>query len=65
VAGYKVYQATASGAYGPAIATLQGNVLGYTATGLLSGTTYFFTITAYDQSGTESLHSNEVSKSIY
>jgi hypothetical protein len=64
LAGYKVYRATASGAYGAPIATL-GNVTGYTATGLTVGTTYFFVITAYDQAGNESVFSNEVSKSIF
>ena len=65
VVGYKVYEATASGAYGAPIATLQGNTTTYQAIGLSSGTTYFFTVTAYDNAGNESLHSNEVSKSIF
>jgi fibronectin type 3 domain-containing protein len=65
LAGYKVYRATASGAYGAPIATLQGNVTSYPATGLSIGTTYFFVITAYDKSGNESTFSNEVSKSIF
>jgi hypothetical protein len=33
--------------------------------GLQVGTTYFFTITAYDTAGNESLKSPEVSKSIF
>ena len=65
LAGYKVYRATASGAYGAPIATLQGNVTSYAAVGLQVGTTYFFAVTAYDTAGNESLHSNEVSKSIF
>jgi hypothetical protein len=65
VAGYKVYRATASGAYGAPIVTLQGNATKYIATGLQTGTTYFFVVTAFDNAGNESLHSNEVSKSIY
>ncbi|MEP6933759.1 MAG: fibronectin type III domain-containing protein [Nitrospirota bacterium] len=65
LAGYKIYRATSSGGYGAAIATLQGNVTTYTASGLQSGTTYFFVITAYDLSGNESLYSNEISKSIF
>ena len=64
-AGYKVYQATASGAYGAPVATLQGNATNYVATGLRSGTTYFFVVTAFDNAGNESLRSNEVSKSIF
>jgi hypothetical protein len=65
LAGYKVYRATASGAYGAPIATLTGNVTNYGAMGLQVGTTYFFVVTAYDTAGNESLHSNEVSKSIF
>lgn len=66
LAGYKIYRATASGAYGIPIATLQGNnVVTYVATGLQSGTTYFFVVTAYDSAGNESTVSNEVSKSIF
>ncbi len=65
LAGYKVYRATASGAYGAPIATLQGNVVTYVATGLQSGTTYFFVVTAYDSAGNESPVSNEVSKSVF
>jgi hypothetical protein len=40
-------------------------VTSYVATGLQSGTTYFFTVTAYDNAGNESIHSAEVSKSIF
>jgi fibronectin type 3 domain-containing protein len=65
LAGYKIYRATTSGGYGAPIATLQGNVTTYIATGLQSGTTYFFVITAYDSAGNESARSNEVSRSIF
>lgn len=65
LAGYKVYRSTSSGVYGDPIATLQGNVTSYIATGLQSGTTYFFVITAYDNAGNESAYSSEVSKSIF
>ena len=65
LAGYKVYRATASGAYGAPIATLTGNIANYVATGLQIGTTYFFVVTAYDNAGNESTISNEVSKSIF
>jgi fibronectin type 3 domain-containing protein len=65
LAGYKVYRATSSGAYGVPLATLQGNVTSYIATGLQTGTTYFFVITAYDNAGNESAFSTEVSKSIF
>ena len=65
VAGYKVYQATASGAYATPIATLPKTALSYTAVGLQVGTTYYFTLTAYDTAGNESQKSAEVSKSIF
>src|SRR5262249_53984661 len=65
LAGYNVYQATASGAYGAPVITVQANVTTYVAAGLRTGTTYFWTVTAVDSSGNESLHSNEVSKSIF
>lgn len=64
VVGYKIYRATASGAYGAPVATLD-KVTSYVATGLQTGTTYFFVITAFDSAGNESAFSNEVSKSIY
>ena len=65
LAGYKVYRATASGAYGAPIATLTRNVTNYIAMGLQVGTTYFFVVTAYDNAGNESSVSNEVNKSIF
>jgi Viral BACON domain len=65
LAGYKVYRATASGAYAAPIATLTGNVTNYAAMGLQVGTTYFFVVTAYDNAGNESSMSNEVNKSIF
>jgi fibronectin type 3 domain-containing protein len=64
VAGYKVYQATASGAYGAPIATLAGDITSYTVTGLETGTTYFFAVTAYNSDDVESPLSNEVSKTL-
>ncbi len=65
LAGYKVYRATASGAYGAPIATVLGKVTTYQAIGLQFGTTYFFVVTAFDIAGNESAYSNEVSKSIF
>jgi len=63
LAGYKVYQGTASGVYSSSISV--GNVTSYAVSNLAVGNTYYFTVTAYNSSGTESGFSNEVSKSIY
>ena len=65
VAGYKIYRANASGAYGAPLGTVPTATTSYVANGLQAGTTYFFAITAYDSAGNESAFSNEVSKSIY
>jgi hypothetical protein len=65
LAGYKIYRATASGAYGAPIATIPAGTVTYAASGLQAGTTYFFVVTAYDSAGNESAFSNEVSKSIF
>ncbi len=62
--GYKVYRATASGAYGAPIASLSPGTTQYVSSGLGVGT-YYFVITAFDESGNESSPSVEVSKSIY
>lgn len=63
LAGYKLYLGTQTGVYGAPL-TL-GNLTTYQITNLTMGTTYFFSISAYDTAGNESLHSAEVSKSIY
>jgi len=63
LAGYKVYVGTASGVYGPPITV--GNMTTYQVNSLTIGTTYFFVVTAYNTSGTESGYSNEANKSIF
>ncbi len=63
VVGYKVYMGTASGTY--TSSTSVGNVTSYTVTNLGAGKTYYFAVTAYNSTGSESGFSNEVSKSIY
>ena len=63
LAGYKIYVGTQSGVYGAPI--VLGQVTTYQIANLVVGTTYFFCITAYDNAGNESLHSAEVSKSIF
>lgn len=60
--GYKVYVGTASGTYSRSMSV--GNTTSYTVDSLTTGTTYFFSVTAYNSAG-ESAPSNEVSKSIY
>ena len=63
LAGYKVYVGTASGRYGTPLDV--GNATSYTVKNLLVGTTYYFVVTSYSSSGSESSYSSEVSKSIY
>lgn len=67
LAGYKVYQSTASGVYTAPVATL-GKVITYTVTlpaRIVSGPqTFYFTLTAYDTAGNESVKSLQVSKTI-
>ena len=62
--GYKVYRALSTGAYGAPLATLPKATTSYTAVGLLSGTRYFFVVTAFNISGNESPFSNEVGQLI-
>ena len=54
---------TVSGRYGTPLDV--GNVTSYTISNLALGTTYYFVVTSYSNSGSESSYSNEVSKSIY
>lgn len=63
LAGYKVYQSTVAGTYGPATLVL-GEVITSTLTlpTLTVDRQYFFTITAYDTSGNESPKSLQVNK---
>ncbi len=59
IAGYKVYYGTASKAYDWVLDI--GKVTTCTVTGLTTGRTYYFAVTAYDTSNLESTYSNEVS----
>ena len=61
--GYNVYMGTQSGAYGAPVSV--GTATTYTVGKLIGGTTYYFTVTALNSAGAESLHSSEVSKPIY
>lgn len=61
LAGYRVYHGTSSGVYGPAVDV--GLATTYTLNDLPAGT-HYFTVTAYDAAGNESLRATEVSKRI-
>ena len=63
LSGYKIYMGTASGVYSSPITV--GNVTSHAVSNLGVGSTYYFAVTSYTTSGTESSFSNEVSKSIY
>jgi hypothetical protein len=58
VSGYKLHYGTASGTYSRSIDA--GNATTATVEDLVIGQTYYFVVTAYDQTGNESLPSNEV-----
>jgi len=64
--GYRVYYGAGSGMYlQPSGSGLDmGNATTYSISGLNRGTRYYFVATAYDASGNESGHSNEVFKDI-
>ena len=62
LAGYKVYIGTSTGSY--PLATDVGNTTTHKVGGLLSGKTYYFAVTAYSTSGSESGYSNEASKTM-
>jgi fibronectin type 3 domain-containing protein len=65
VAGYSVYRSTLSGGpYTRINSSLVAAALKYTDSTVQSGTTYFYVTTAVDSSGSESLHSNEVSAAV-
>lgn len=63
LSGYKVYMTTTSGVYGAPFAVL-GKSTSCFVPNLQPGTTYFFTVSAYDQSQNESALSKEVNKLI-
>jgi fibronectin type 3 domain-containing protein len=62
VAGYKMYQGYAGRTY-TNVTTLSTNLV-YTATNVLRGATYFWTVTAFDLQGLESDYSNEVTNTV-
>lgn len=64
LAGYKIYKGTSSGQFGAPIATLPSSATSYEATGLQKAAAYFFVVTAFDTSGNEGPHSNELTVTI-
>jgi fibronectin type 3 domain-containing protein len=62
LAKYNLYMGTQPGVYGPPVAV--GMNTSYTAGNLTGGKTYYFSVTAVNGAGSESQHSNEVSKTI-
>jgi fibronectin type 3 domain-containing protein len=64
VSGYRVYIGTASGSYQQSWGQGQpvGGATTYTVTGLETGRTYYFAVTAVDASGHESMPSVEATK---
>ena len=63
VAGYKVYQGISPGGYGSPVDV--GPVTSHTVENLQPGTTYYFSVTAYDTALNESGFAPEVSISVY
>ncbi len=58
LAGYRIYQATAVGGPYTYLGTVAPGVQTFTATSLITSTTYFFKVEAYDLSGHKSVSSN-------
>jgi fibronectin type III domain protein len=66
LAGYKIYLGTAPGLYTyPGSPIVVGVTGSYTLVGLPMGQTYYFAVSAFNSSGSESGLSSEVSKSMY
>ena len=62
VTGYNVHYGTVSGEYTDVISV--GNITTVTVSGLVEGVTYFFVVTAFNESGLESEPSNEILYSV-
>ena len=66
LSGYRVYYGTTPATYlqraGQGLDA--GNSTNYAATGLNKGARYYFAVTAYDASGSDSIYSNEVCKDV-
>jgi fibronectin type 3 domain-containing protein len=65
VQGYNVYRgSTSGGPYTKISSTLSASTLAFTDTAPVSGSNYFYVVTAVDSNGLESAASNEVSVSV-
>lgn len=61
LAGYKLYQSEASGVYGTTFVLIENkDAKEYTLNNVAADKPYYYVMTAYDTSGNESEHSNEV-----
>ncbi len=65
LAGYRIYYGTTEGEYSITVDLDNPGLTDYVIEGLSSGKTYYFTMTAYDELGIESAHSNVVSKQYF
>jgi len=59
VAGFMIHYGTAPGYYSQDVVV--GNATTHTVSNLINGQTYYFTVTAYNTVGYQSIYSNEVS----
>ena len=64
VAGYRVYRSTVSGNFGNPLYMPPVDVLTYDDATVASGTTYYYTVTAVDSAGVESVHSNPATAAV-
>ena len=64
LAGFKVYYGTSSGYYTQSIDINNAAATTYQVNNLTDGTTYYFSVTAYDTSNNESSFSNEACRTI-
>ena len=64
LAGYHIHYGTSASALTQTIDVSGGGTTSYVVTGLPSGYTYYFSISAYSSAGTESANTSVVSKTI-
>jgi hypothetical protein len=60
VIGYYIYRSTTSGSYGSPLNATPQAALTFDDDTVVSGTTYFYVVTAVDSDSQQSVHSNEV-----